>query len=356
MTIDFDATTQDAGSDYILDVSNLTVDFASDDGPVHAVRGVDYQLRPGESLGIVGESGSGKSVTSMAIMGLLPRTATVKGSAKLLGQELLGLNDAEISKVRGNKISMIFQDPLTSLNPVYTVGKQLAEAVLVHNKMSKAQARERAIELLDVVGIPNPQQRVDAFPHEMSGGMRQRVVIAIAMANQPDVIIADEPTTALDVTVQAQVLEALEAARKETGAALVLITHDLGVIAGHVERVLVMYAGKPVETAPVDDLFYTPRMPYTLGLLGSLPRMDEERDHRLTPIKGTPPSMVNLPKGCPFAPRCPMAQDICRETEPELMSIESPGRASACHFHEQLVNVDAADVYVEDSTGAEEAQ
>jgi len=355
MTIDFDATTQDATSDYALDVSNLTVDFASDDGPVHAVRGVDYQLRRGESLGIVGESGSGKSVTSMAIMGLLPRTATVNGSAKLLGQELLGLNDAAISKVRGNKISMIFQDPLTSLNPVYTVGKQLAEAVLVHNKISKAQARERAIELLDVVGIPNPKQRVDAFPHEMSGGMRQRVVIAIAMANQPDVIIADEPTTALDVTVQAQVLEALEAARNETGAALVLITHDLGVIAGHVERVLVMYAGKPVEIAPVEDLFYAPRMPYTLGLLGSLPRMDEDRDHRLTPIKGTPPSMVNLPKGCPFAPRCPMVQDICREEEPELRPIDSPGRASACHFHEQLVNVEATDVYAADSTGAEEA-
>ncbi|HIW60983.1 MAG TPA: ABC transporter ATP-binding protein [Candidatus Stackebrandtia excrementipullorum] len=355
MTIEMDATRQDLDSDVILDVDNLTVDFSSDDGPVRAVRGVSYRLRRGESLGIVGESGSGKSVTSMAIMGLLPRTATVNGAARLNGQSLLGLNDAEISKIRGNKIAMIFQDPLTSLNPVYTVGKQLAEAVLVHNKIGKARAREQAIELLDLVGIPNPKQRVDSYPHEMSGGMRQRVVIAIAMANQPDVIIADEPTTALDVTVQAQVMEALESARKETGAAMVLITHDLGVIAGHVERVLVMYAGKPVETAPVDDLFYSPRMPYTLGLLGSLPRMDEARSHRLTPIKGTPPSMVNLPPGCPFEPRCPISQDICRETEPELFQLEIPGRSSACHFHEQLVDAEAGDVYKTDTAEAEEA-
>lgn len=354
MTIEMDANSPAPDSEIVLDVDNLTVDFASDEGPVHAVRGVSYQLRRGESLGIVGESGSGKSVTSMAIMGLLPRTANIQGKAYLNGQSILGLNDAEISKIRGNKIAMIFQDPLTSLNPVYTVGKQLAEAVLVHNPIGKAKARERAIELLDLVGIPNPHQRVDAYPHEMSGGMRQRVVIAIAMANQPDVIIADEPTTALDVTVQAQVMEALESARKETGAAMVLITHDLGVIAGHVERVLVMYAGKPVETAPVDDLFYNPRMPYTLGLLGSLPRMDEERSHRLTPIKGTPPSMVNLPKGCPFRPRCPMAQDICAESEPELIALEAPGRSSACHFHERLINVDATDVYGADK--AEEAQ
>lgn len=355
MTIEMDAKSPDLDSDVVLDVENLTVDFSSDEGPVHAVRGVSYRLRRGESLGIVGESGSGKSVTSMAIMGLLPRTATVNGVARLNGQSILGLNDAEISKIRGNKISMIFQDPLTSLNPVYTVGKQLAEAVLVHNKIGKAKAREKAIELLDLVGIPNPKQRVDSYPHEMSGGMRQRVVIAIAMANQPDVIIADEPTTALDVTVQAQVMEALESARKETGAAMVLITHDLGVIAGHVERVLVMYAGKPVETAPVDDLFYNPRMPYTLGLLGSLPRMDEDRGHRLTPIKGTPPSMVNLPPGCPFAPRCPLVQDVCRETEPELVDISVPGRSSACHFHEQLINAEATNVY-ETAADTEEAQ
>ncbi|GAA4905153.1 peptide/nickel transport system ATP-binding protein/peptide/nickel transport system ATP-binding protein [Stackebrandtia albiflava] len=345
MTIEIDANRPDTESEYVLDVGDLTVDFPSDDGPVHAVRGVSYRLRRGEALGIVGESGSGKSVTSLAIMGLLPRSAKVGGTVHLLGQSMLGLKDEEISRIRGNKISMIFQDPLTSLNPVYTVGKQLAEAVLVHNKIGKEKARQRAIELLDVVGIPNPQQRVDAYPHEMSGGMRQRAVIAIAMANQPDVIIADEPTTALDVTVQAQVMEALETARKETGAAMVLITHDLGVIAGHVDRVLVMYAGKPVETAPVDDLFYSPRMPYTLGLLGSLPRMDENREHRLTPIKGNPPSMVNLPPGCPFAPRCPMVQDVCVQNEPELLQIEVPSRAAACHFHEQLVDVEATDVY-----------
>ena len=211
---------------------------------------------------------------------------------------------------------MIFQDPLTSLNPVYTIGFQIAEAVLAHNDVSKHEARDRAIELLGIVGIPFPEQRVDSYPHELSGGMRQRVVIAIAMANNPDVIIADEPTTALDVTVQAQVLEALEAAREATGAALILITHDLGVIAGHAERICVMYAGKLVETGTIEDVFYRPRMPYTLGLLGSLPRLDQERHERLTPIKGSPPSLLNLPPGCPFTPRCPIAEDICDHEEP----------------------------------------
>ncbi|MGH8793442.1 MAG: ABC transporter ATP-binding protein [Stackebrandtia sp.] len=334
-----------ADVDHILEVSDLTVSFPTDDGVVRAVRGVDYRLAPGETLGIVGESGSGKSVTSLAIMGLLPRTAEVFGSVKLHGKELLGLGDAEISRIRGDKISMIFQDPLTSLNPVYTVGFQLVEAIAVHNDVSKAAARERAVELLDVVGIPDPRQRVDQYPHELSGGMRQRAVIAIAMANRPDVIIADEPTTALDVTVQAQVLEALETARAETGAAMVLITHDLGVIAGHSDRVLVMYAGKPVEEASVDDVFYSPRMPYTLGLLGSLPRMDEGRDRRLTPILGSPPSMVNLPSGCPFAPRCPMAADKCRAEEPPLVAVAGPDHLAACHFHSQLVEAEAVDVF-----------
>ncbi|CAM3344060.1 ABC transporter domain-containing protein [Stackebrandtia soli] len=341
-------TTEKSTTDdkYALEVRDLTVRFPSEDGPVNAVRGVSYELRKGETLGIVGESGSGKSVTSLAVMGLLPRTARVEGSALLDGRELLGLKDSQISKIRGNKIAMIFQDPLTSLNPVYTVGYQLAEAVLVHNKVSRAKAWERAVELLDVVGIPNPRQRAASYPHEMSGGMRQRVVIAIAMANQPDVIIADEPTTALDVTVQAQVLEALQTARKETGAAMILITHDLGVIAGHADRVLVMYAGKPVEYGTVDDIYYSPRMPYTLGLLGSLPRMDADREHRLTPIFGTPPSMVNLPPGCPFAPRCPMAQDACREEEPNLATINGGEHASACHFHRDLVDSKPEDIFI----------
>jgi oligopeptide/dipeptide ABC transporter ATP-binding protein len=240
---------------------------------------------------------------------------------------------------------MIFQDPLTSLNPVYNIGFQLAEAVLAHNDVSKKEARDRAIELLRVVGIPFPEQRVDNYPHEMSGGMRQRVVIAIAMANNPDVIIADEPTTALDVTVQAQVLEALEAARAETGAALVLITHDLGVIAGHVDRICVMYAGKLVEKGSIDDIFYRPRMPYALGLLGSLPRLDSSKKARLSPITGAPPSLVNLPPGCPFTPRCPLAQEVCERIEPELVPIDGPAHLAACHFHEKLVGVSARQLF-----------
>jgi peptide/nickel transport system ATP-binding protein len=329
----------------VLSVRDLTVSFPTDDGPVRAVRGVSYQVGRGEALGIVGESGAGKSVTSLAVMGLLPKTAQVSGSAQVLGQETIGLDDADLSRIRGNKIAMIFQDPLTSLNPVHTVGTQLAEAVLAHYDVGREQARARAAELLDIVGIPNPGQRIDSYPHELSGGMRQRVVIAMAMANDPDVIVADEPTTALDVTVQAQVLEALEAARQATGAALVLITHDLGVIAGHVERVCVMYAGKLVESGAVDEIFYTPRMPYTLGLLGSLPRLDEERHERLTPILGTPPSLLNLPPGCPFAPRCPIAEPLCLEREPALLQIGGGGHAAACHFTDRLAEIKAADLF-----------
>lgn len=339
------ATGAEPDSDAVLSVDNLTVTFPTEDGLVKAVRGVTYQVRRGESLGIVGESGSGKSVTSLAVMGLLPSSAKITGSAKLLGKEVIGLNDAELSKVRGKQIAMIFQDPLTSLNPVYTVGKQLAEAVQVHNDVSDQQAHRRSVELLDIVGIPFPEQRVHAYPHELSGGMRQRVVIAIAMANNPDVIIADEPTTALDVTVQAQVLGALQTAREETGAAMVLITHDLGVIAGHVERVNVMYAGTLVETGTVDEVFYRPRMPYSLGLLGSLPRMDAARDARLTPILGTPPSLLNLPPGCPFAPRCPMAEQLCREQEPELLPVDSGLHAAACHFSSRLEGAEAGDLF-----------
>ena len=362
-----DGHTPTAASDVVLDVQDLSVTFSSEDGPLNAVRGVTYQVRRGEALGIVGESGSGKSVTSMAIMGLLPRTAKVTGSARVLGEEVIGLGDAAISKIRGEKIAMIFQDPLTSLNPVYTVGYQIAEAVLTHRDVTKKQARERAVDLLDKVGIPNPERRVDQYPHELSGGMRQRVVIAIAMANDPDVIIADEPTTALDVTVQAQVLEALEAARRETGAALVLITHDLGVVAGHVDRVAVMYAGRLVETGTVEDVFYRPRMPYALGLLGSMPRLDGGRHERLTPILGTPPSLLNLPRGCAFAPRCPMAQDICHAEQPELAEpadAESSGEGateddplrrhrSACHFSERLAGVRPDDLFRPTSVDAE---
>ena len=345
MTTNIQLGKQENDSDVLLDVNDLTVAFPTDDGVVQAVRGVTYQLRRGEALGIVGESGSGKSVSSMAVMGLLPKNARITGSVRFQGEQLLGKTDNQYSRIRGNKIAMIFQDPLTSLNPVYNVGFQIAEAGLAHNDVSKKEARDRAIELLRVVGIPFPEQRVDNYPHEMSGGMRQRVVIAIAMANNPDVIIADEPTTALDVTVQAQVLEALEAARAETGAALVLITHDLGVIAGHVDRICVMYAGKLVEKGSIDDIFYRPRMPYALGLLGSLPRLDSSRKQRLSPITGAPPSLVNLPPGCPFTPRCPLAQEICERSEPELLSVEGVNHQAACHFHEKLVGVSARQLF-----------
>ncbi|GAA2572678.1 hypothetical protein GCM10010435_54350 [Winogradskya consettensis] len=329
----------------LLSVENLTVGFPTEDGQLRAVRGVSYEVNRGESVGIVGESGSGKSVTSLAIMGLLPRNAQVTGSVKLLGEELVGRTDKDLSQIRGRRIAMIFQDPLTSLNPVYTVGDQIAEAVRAHHGVSKHDALRRATDLLDIVGIPNPKLRARNYPHEMSGGMRQRIVIAIAMANNPDLIIADEPTTALDVTVQAQVLEALEAARAETGAALVLITHDLGVIAGHTDRVCVMYAGKLVETGTVDEIFYGPRMPYTLGLLGSLPRIDESGRQRLTPITGAPPSLLNLPPGCPFSPRCPMTRDRCDDVEPVLTATTGPDHRAACHFHTELAEAKAEDVF-----------
>jgi peptide/nickel transport system ATP-binding protein len=339
--------------DVLLRVDNLTVEFPTEDGIVTAVRGVSYELRRGDSLGIVGESGSGKSVSSLAVLGLLPKTARVSGSVRFRGEELLGKTEREYAKIRGSKIAMIFQDPLTSLNPVYPVGFQIAEAVLAHNDVSKKAASDRAVELLTAVGIPFPEQRAGNYPHEMSGGMRQRIVIAIAMANNPDVIIADEPTTALDVTVQAQVFEALAAARAQTGAALVLITHDLGVIAGHADRVCVMYAGKLVESGDVDDIFYRPRMPYTLGLLGSLPRLDSSGQERLTPILGSPPSLVNLPPGCPFSPRCPLARQTCEELEPELMATDSPAHVAACHFHSKLVNATAAEFFVATSADPE---
>jgi oligopeptide/dipeptide ABC transporter ATP-binding protein len=352
MTIDLDVddTRREADPDALLVVDNLTVSFPTDDGIVQAVRGVSYTVRSGEAMGIVGESGSGKSVSSMAVMGLLPKNARISGSVRFRGQELIGLEENQYAKLRGNRIAMIFQDPLTSLNPVYTIGFQIAEAVHAHHDVSKQAALERAVELLDIVGIPYPEQRINNYPHELSGGMRQRVVIAIAMANNPDVIIADEPTTALDVTVQAQVLEALETARDETGAALILITHDLGVIAGHAERIAVMYAGKLVETGTTEEVFYRPRMPYTLGLLGSLPRLDKQEHERLTPIKGAPPSLLNLPPGCPFTPRCPIAEEICDRDEPLLLAAEGTGHSAACHFRSRVADIDAAELFGTDAT------
>ncbi|MFD7923940.1 dipeptide ABC transporter ATP-binding protein [Streptomyces sp. NPDC059740] len=361
----------------VLEVRDLAVDFAG----TPAVRGVSLSLERGEVLGIVGESGSGKSVTSLGVMGLLPAGARVSGSVRLAGAELLGADEATLNSVRGNRIAMVFQDPLSAFTPVYRVGAQIAEAVRAHQDLSREQAAQRAVELLDLVGIPEPRIRAASFPHEFSGGMRQRAMIAMAIANDPDVILADEPTTALDVTIQAQVLQVLRLARRETGAAMVLVSHDLGVIAGSADRVAVMYAGRIVETAPVDELFARPRMPYTLGLIGAVPRLDgapaaptttaSAASSRATapagattpgtapagttpgpgtapgsepngdgpaptappapaapsapaprpalvPIPGTPPSLATLPAGCPFAPRCPMAEEACREAEPPL--------------------------------------
>ncbi len=315
----------------VLSVQDLHVTFPSEAGPVQAVRGLSFDLLAGETMAIVGESGSGKSVTSLAIMGLHSSSAKITGSVKLHGTELLGRSDRDMSRIRGDGLAMIFQDPLSALTPVYTIGDQLVEAIQAHYDVSTSVATRRAVELLDLVGIPNPQQRVKSFPFEFSGGMRQRAMIAMAIANDPDVIIADEPTTALDVTIQAQVLEVLKRAQLETGAAVLMITHDLGVVAGMSNRVTVMYAGRPVEQGSVDDIFYRPRMPYTIGLLGTVPRLDQESDSALPTLEGSPPSVVNLPPGCPFVPRCPMAIDICRTVEPELMPTTSIAHTAACH-------------------------
>ncbi|GAA4527283.1 ABC transporter ATP-binding protein [Amycolatopsis samaneae] len=341
----------------VLEVSGLDVSFPSESGRVHAVRGLSYQVAAGEVLGIVGESGSGKSVSSLAVMGLLPPQARISGSIRFRGREIIGQSDAELSKLRGKKIAMVFQDPLSALTPVYPVGAQIAEALLVHGKgtVTKEQANRRAVELLDLVGIPNAAQRAKSFPHEFSGGMRQRAVIAIAIANDPDLIIADEPTTALDVTVQAQVLEVLKTAQEVTGAGIVIITHDLGVVAGFADRLMVMYAGRAVEQGPVDTLYARPRMPYTLGLLGSIPRVDAHEKQPLVPIEGQPPSLVDLPGGCPFEPRCPLSADVCRDTEPALVTlapaapdavVDTAHRAACLRLDEVTAHhADAAEVY-----------
>ncbi|MDQ1375674.1 MAG: glutathione transport system ATP-binding protein, partial [Actinomycetota bacterium] len=326
----------------VLSVRNLSVEFPSDDGPVHAVDDVSFDVFENEVLGIVGESGSGKSVTSMAIMGLLPRTAKITGDVYFRGRSIAGLPDKEFRKLRGDKIAMVFQDALTALNPVYTVGHQIAEAIEVHRDLEKHEVRERVVELLALVGIPNPADRVDQYPHEYSGGMRQRAMIAMSIANEPDVLIADEPTTALDVTIQAQVLEVLERIQDRTKSAILLITHDLGVVAGVAHRVMVMYAGRQAELGSVDEVFYDSRHPYTLSLLAALPRLDlEGGGPRLYRIKGQPPSLVFVPSGCPFHPRCPFAQvpDPCASLRPELLTASSADHGAACHFAADMASV-----------------
>ena len=329
----------------LLEVAGLTVTFPTDNGGLHAVRGLNYRIEPGEVVAMVGESGSGKSAAAMAVIGLLPEYAAVGGSARLSGRELLGLSDAELSGIRGARIGTVFQDPMSALTPVYTVGDQIAEAITIHNgTVSRAEARGRAVELLELVGINQAARRARAFPHELSGGERQRVVIAMAIANDPDLIICDEPTTALDVTVQAQILDVLRTARDVTGAGVLIITHDLGVVAQFADRALVMYAGRVVETAAVSQLYSDRRMPYTAGLLGSVPRLDSPRGSKLVPIPGAPPSLVTLPSGCPFAPRCPLAVDACRAAEPDLVAVGA-GHAAACIRSDEVAGRSAADIF-----------
>ncbi len=329
----------------LLEVRGLTVDFPTDTERVAAVRGLDYQVQSGEVVALVGESGAGKSAGAMAVIGLLPTYAEVSGSVRLHGEELIGLSDQQMSRTRGNKIGTVFQDPMSALTPVYTVGDQIAEAIQIHRRdVTKPAARLRAVELLELVGIAQPEKRSRAFPHELSGGERQRVVIAIAIANDPDLLICDEPTTALDVTVQAQILDVLRTARDVTGAGVLIITHDLGVVAEFADRALVMYAGRAVERAPVADLYHSRRMPYTAGLLGSVPRLDASQGARLVPIPGAPPSLVALPPGCPFTPRCPLAVDECHTAEPELTTV-AEGHEVACIRSEDVAGRSAAEIY-----------
>jgi peptide/nickel transport system ATP-binding protein len=330
----------------LLEVTDLSVTFETEDVLVPAVRGTSYHINPGEVVAIVGESGCGKTTAAMAVVGLLPEYTRVSGSVRLHGAELLGLSDQAMSRIRGKSIGTVFQDPMSALTPVYTVGDQIAEAIEVHNPdVSRRAARTRAVELLELVGIAQPQRRAKAFPHELSGGERQRVVIAIAIANDPDLLICDEPTTALDVTVQAQILDVLRTARDVTGAGVLIITHDLGVVSEFADRALVMYAGRPVEIATVDELYRDRRMPYTVGLLGSVPRLDAPQGTRLIPIPGAPPTMTSLSFGaCTFASRCPLAIDECRSAEPDLVTV-ADGHWAACIRTDDVVGRSAAEIF-----------
>jgi peptide/nickel transport system ATP-binding protein len=320
-------------SEPLLEVRNLRVSFRTEDGLVRAVDGVSFSIAPGEMLGIVGESGSGKSVTVMSIMRLIrDPNAIFEGEVIYKGRDLLKLAANQMREVRGSEIAMIFQDPMTSLNPVYRVGWQIAEQVRAHEQMSRAAAQERAVELLDAVGIPEPRLRVDDYPHQFSGGMRQRAMIAMALSCNPDLLIADEPTTALDVTIQAQILALIRNLRRDFGSAVVLITHDMGVVADVADRVCVMYAGKIVEDGPKIELFANAQHPYTWGLLGSIPRIDRPRPRRLTTIPGLPPSLLSLPAGCSFAPRCPHAFAPCWEEPPALEERAAPGHHDRCYL------------------------
>jgi oligopeptide/dipeptide ABC transporter ATP-binding protein len=315
----------------LLNVDELRVSFQSEEGLVKAVDGVSFDLKAGEVLAVVGESGSGKSVTAMSLMGLTRGpNAQITGTATLNGTELIAASEDELRKVRAAELAMIFQDPMTSLNPVYRVGDQIAEQILAHEDVPKAEARERAVRLLEAVGIPDAPERVDNYPHEFSGGMRQRAMIAMALSLEPGILIADEPTTALDVTIQAQILRLLERLNADRGLAVILITHDLGVVAEIADRVLVMYGGRIVESGTLDQIFYDPQHPYTWGLLGSVTRLDRPRTRRLAQIKGQPPSLVDPPKGCHFRPRCPHAFSRCTEVPPLEVRIGEGAHADRC--------------------------
>jgi oligopeptide/dipeptide ABC transporter ATP-binding protein len=315
----------------LLEVDDLSVHFATEDGVVRAVDGVSFDVERGKVLGIVGESGSGKSVTAMTLMGLTRDVnARFGGEVNYRGRNLLELSESEMQRYRGNEIGMIFQDPMTSLNPVYRIGEQIVEAIQTHEKIDKRSAGRRAVELLRQVGIPNPESRVDDFPHQFSGGMRQRAMIAMALSCNPSILIADEPTTALDVTIQAQIVELISVLKDDFDSGVIMITHDLGVVADIADEIIVMYAGRVVERAATRDLFYDPQMPYTWGLLGSIPRLDRPRPDRLHSITGAPPSLINAPPGCRFRPRCPHAFAKCVEEPPLENHVETPGHLDRC--------------------------
>ncbi len=326
----------------LLEVQDLKTYFRTDDGIVKAVDGVSFSVEKGRTLGIVGESGSGKSVTCLSIMGLNPRRNTIlSGEANFKGQNLLTMSPRKLRQVRGDDIAMIFQDPMTSLNPVHSIGKQLEEAILLHRDVTKKAARARSLELLKAVGIPRAERRIDDYPHQFSGGMRQRVMIAMALINNPDLLIADEPTTALDVTTQAQILTLMNKLQEEFGSAIIMITHDLGVVAEVADEVVVMYAAEIVEQAPVERLFERPHMPYTWGLLGSLPRLDVNVE-RLVQIQGQPPSLLNPPRGCRFHPRCPYVMNICKDEDPPLRPVpDDPEHLDACHLDQETKDREA---------------
>ncbi len=319
-------------------MKNLKTYFYTDEGVVKAVDGLSFDLFSGETLGIVGETGSGKSITALSILGLIPKPTgkILEGEICFKGQNIIKMNKNELRKIRGDRISMIFQDPMTSLNPVYTIGNQLIEAILVHQNISRKQAVKKAIELMETVGMAEPSRRLRSYPHKFSGGMRQRVMIAMAIANSPDILIADEPTTALDVTIQAQILELIDGLKIKTNSSVILITHDLGVIAKYASRVLVMYAGRPIEFTNVNNIFYHPAHPYTIGLINSIAKLNAQKKDRLKPIKGSPPSLIDLPRGCAFQPRCAYALDRCSQEYPSLVKVREE-QFAACFRSQELL-------------------